>query len=343
MDVKLVDGVRHLYLSELNNISEQNKYSLRAWLLESNNFIIEPKYSNVFKLSLYEPLDFLGTIAFDINRLSIASIETLSNINYETVTPKFLAWKLINYYYSAFFSAHSILKLLGFGLVQIDERIAMSLKRRALSYGYEEAIIHKGTYCFDVLSQLGQVIFYKVDKYSDSHQGLWHRFADLLDVLVANSIKTGFYNANCIQKNSMSSTYPDSVFANLPQDDAVSLSQKLEELKKIINKRGNNNWLSSVRNILNYNHEYGVWFPYNGYLNNYDRINRSSKLCFHTPMEDCFRLSCDDDLNTFVICCQFINAINFEILNDLTLRHPDNKSFLKKGFDAYKKMYCQPA
>lgn len=198
MAINFTDGLRHLYVAGLNSVTNQSNNSLRVWL-NKGNFILEPKDVDVFELSIFNPSDFLSTLAFDINRLSIASVETIANMDYETKTPKFLAWKLVNYYYSAFFSAHSILKVLGFGLVQIDDRIVAQLKQRAASYGFGDAVISRGIYCFSI-SKSAKVVFYKVDKYSDSHKGLWNRFADLLDVLNAKAVLTGKYDSTCVVK-----------------------------------------------------------------------------------------------------------------------------------------------
>ena len=145
-------------------------------------------------------------------------------MDYETNTPKFLAWKLVNYYYSAFFYAHSILKVLGFGLVQIDDRIVAQLKQRAASYGFGDAVISRGIYCFSI-SKSAKVVFYKVDKYSDSHKGLWNRFADLLDVLNAKAVLTGKYDSTYVVKKTESEIPVTSVYGNMPLGEATVVTR----------------------------------------------------------------------------------------------------------------------
>lgn len=306
---------------------------LRNFLLTSKHIIPETQ-NDVILLKYYDRSDILKALAFDINRLSCASIETVLNVNYTTTNPKFLAWKLIQYYYSAFFSAHSIIKILGFGLVQLDSNILSYLKKIANLYGYAFSA-SKGIYCLDFLNN-ETVALYKVKRYDDSHKGLWTRFLDLLNVLVGKSIKTGHLDNNCIALRNSSST-PDSVFSKLSQHDTTLLILKIDELKSFLNSRGNNG-LSAIRNLLNYNHEFGVWYPYKGHQKNYSNINSYNGYCFNYSLNACFE-KCGTELNNFVKYCQQINAINFEILDDLLVRHPENKSFLKSGFFAYKRKY----
>lgn len=95
-----------------------------------------------------------------------------------------------------------------------------------------------------------------------------------------------------------------------------------------------------MRNALNYNHEYGVWFPYNDYDDSYDSIARISEMCFNSPSDGCFKVEFANDLIMYAETCQFINSLNYSIMDDLICRHPENKSFLRNGFGAYRMKYC---
>lgn len=210
---------------------------------------------------------------------------------------------------------------------------------RAFSFGYSEINIQSGTYYFDFIDKTGQVVFYRVERYCDSHQGLWRRFFDLLDILSANAIRKDSYDNNCIIKNPIDSSYPESVFSHLPQIDAIEIVKRIESLRKIMNKRGNNNWLSTVRNSLNYNHEYGTWFPYNNCNIDYDILKNCDTWCFRQPMDSCFENYSKNVLIEFVQCCQLINSITFEVVDDLIIRHPCNGSFLNNTFNTYRLLY----
>lgn len=334
------DAVRHLYIPLLNTISTTPDNGIRYWLANSSNYLILPTTgSDMFELNFYDSKEVLSSWANDINRLSCASLETVCNTNAETYNKKFLGWKLINYYYSAFFSAHSITKILGFGIVQIDNIIINFLQRKGAAYGVPVPPISSGLYCvnFDIASN--KAIFYKVKRYNDSHKGLWNRFSDLLGVLSGVLTVTGTYDSNCIIKREQSVPYPLSIYAHLPQDDASTIVEIIDNLRNFMNTKGDFNWLSTVRNIINYSHGFGVWFPYKTYQRQYDKISTLAGLNHENPALSQFGKTFEPDLINFVRGCQLINSINLEILNDLLSRHPDNKSFLKNGYHSFLKLY----
>lgn len=115
--------------------------------------------------------------------------------------------------------------------------------------------------------------------------------------------------------------------------------ERIDDLRKALNTNGDLNWLSSVRNIVNYSHGFGVWFPCKLYLKQYDKILTLNSLCYENPMASCFDITGESELVKFVKTCQLINFINMDILEDLLNRHPENKSFLKNRFVAYKRLY----
>jgi hypothetical protein len=338
-DLRFSDGVRHLYIPTINTISSTPVNGLRFWLANSNNFFIISSTNDCFEINFYDSNEILSHWASDINRLSCASIETVTNIKESSYNKKFLAWNLINYYYSSFYSAHSILKALSFGLIQIDSLIINNFKRINNAFGQALPSISSGMYCVNFNITRKTAIFYKVGRYDDSHRGLWQRFSDFLNVLSGISIVTGTYDAGCIAKRQLNDPYPLSVYPYLSKVDANSIIAKIDALKKILNSNGDFNWLSKVRNLVNYNHAYGVWFPYKSYQKQYDKVLALNNLYNDNPMSSNFDMTVENELIKFVKACQFINAINFDILNDLLNRHPENKSFLRSGFVAYNKLY----
>ena len=149
--LKFCDGVRHLYIPELNKISSCTGSGLRQWLAVSDSYLPgNSSRDGYFEIILYDMREVLSVFARDIDRLSCAAIETVTNISPAIRNKKFVAWNLVNYYYSAFYSAHSLLKILGFGLVQIDDRIIRHLRARCLAEGAGEPKITSGMYGLEV-------------------------------------------------------------------------------------------------------------------------------------------------------------------------------------------------
>lgn len=338
--LKFCDGVRHLYVPGLNNISSCTDGGLRQWLATSDSYLPGRSSGDAyFEIILYDMREILSTFASDIDRLSCAAIETVTNISPSIRNKKFIAWNLVNYYYSAFYSAHSLLKILGFGLVQIDDRIIRHLKARCIAAGTSEPQIANGFYCIEFDFSCSTVKFYKVRRYNDSHKGLWQRFSDFLNVLIGVSVVSGSYDSNCIRIKNPGEPHPMSLYSKLPATDASVIVSKIDALKQILNRHGDNNWLSFIRNSINYNHSFGVWYPYKAYSSDYSHLLSMADLWNKDLLSSDFDTSSEKELGIFVRSCQLINALNFDVLMDLYARHPENKSFLKNGTMAYIKHY----
>lgn len=333
MEVSIADGIRHLYIPYLNAISSSLPMGIRGWLAGSNHFIPHNGQANdCFEITLYDINEFIQAWAGDVVRLSSASLETVNNISESIKSKKFLAWQLVQYYYSAFYAAHATLKICSFGLVQIDNNIISNIKRVASSCGNRLiGQINKGLYCVELNPSQSKVVFYKIKRYDDSHRGLWNRYADFIDVLRGISVVTGSHDSMCVRAWNGSEPLPKSVYSQLPRSDAEVIVQRLELVKKTMDIRGDNNWLSSVRNNINYNQNYGVWFPYKEFQSKYDKLVSMSSLYMNMATSDVLKYDHGYDLEEFVKCCQIIMAINRELLIDLESRHPSNKSFLKSG------------
>lgn len=342
-EIDITDGMRQLYIPRLNMVSKCTEEGLRTWLASNDSFV--PSSSgrgDSFELVFYDISTFLSCLASDISRLSCASIESLNNINEALEPKKFLAWELVKYYYSAFYSAHSTLKICGFGLVQLDQRILNNIKNRANTLGSALPSLGKGIYCFKIDGASSKVTFFRVGRYDDNHKGLWHRYIDFLDVLSGLSVETNNLDANCIRKNESAAKPKMCIYTQMPLADAEAVVSRLDELKAVINKRGDSNWLSSIRNMINYNHAYGVWFPYKQFEESHFQIPTLKDLYLLSPLSEQLSLDSLPSLSEYVKCCQLVNSINYSLLNDLAKRHPDSKSFLLKGPFAYIKLYKKP-
>lgn len=311
------DGIRHTILRDLNNVSNEIKVGINSWLASGKDYIVTRDLTNnCFVIESYIS-EYLKPYAFDINRLSCASIESINDIDLNS-SPKFLGWIITKYYYSAFFSAHAILRLTGNAILNIDIDSIQSVKKTTHNYGFTYATLNTGLYC-NVLNTTNSIEFSKDPQYDDSHKGLWLRFLHYI-----NNISSGIY-------------------AQLPVGDAQIVVDKLSELKDALTNWGSNTglWLSRIRNLTNYSQEFGLWFPYSNYKKEFDNIIKYKNLCKSSPLEIDLATYRGKDLLYFVRTCQLINAINFEVQKDLLDRHPANKSFLSHGIFEYHSKYIK--
>lgn len=330
ININFSDCSRHLYVHKLNTVNKSGPSGMRKWLLESEHYIVTSANDNYVEICYYDEQEVLAVWANDISRLSCAAYESIANIKKSDITNKFVAWNLVQYYYSAFYSAHSILKVLGFGLIQIDGMIIDRLNRKALSVGVPFSnTICRGMYClkFDANNKL---VLYKVGRYDDSHKGLWRRFYEVLCVLTGEYIVTNSYGNDCVRLRQSSESISASLFGKVEQTDALDAQCRIDQLKSVMNARGDQNWLSTVRNMINYNHGLGSWYPYTNNSKNYEKVVLLKDICFSNFLDKQFLIeSDDDDVLRFVKTCQLINALNYDLLQDLKRRNPDESSFLK--------------
>lgn len=340
-DISFSDCVRHLYVPKLNQVKKTFAYGIREWLNRNDHYIVTETGNNYIKIVYYDESELLGALSYDISRLSCAFLESTTNVQESTVNSKFLAWILIEYYYSAFYSAHSITKILGFGLVQLDNVILNKLHNKANIGGIEWQMQTKqGIYCahFDIQNQ--EIVLYKIKRYDDSHRGLWKRFFEVLNVITGEYVVSNTYENDCIRMRNSNEAYPLSLFNKIERQDALESINRLDELKCNLNVRGDSNWLSGIRNIINYNHGLGSWFPYQDSFTSYKKVVKLKKVCFENFLSDSFSTTIDDILIKYVKTCQLINSLNFDILCDLKKRNPDGKSFLQEHVFRFYSEYC---
>lgn len=337
--MNFVDGLRHLYLFGLNSIASIPPFGIRHWLGKTDSIIPCIHESGHFDIVFYDINEVLSHYASDINRISCASLETIFRIN-SISNEKSIGWDLIQYYYSGFYSAHSIMKILGFGLVSLDDYAIKNIERKFFAcHGFCKTL-SRGVYCFSLDHNKKTASFYKNPKYDDNHKGLWKRFSDLLQVLTGKLVVEK-NNTNWVRIRNKDEPVPLSIYHQLPQNYAQVLIERIESLLNVMNSFGNYNYFSSVRNKINYNHSYGVWYPYKLYNRQYDRISTMKDCCFKQPLDSVFASREEIELIYFVKYLQFINCINFSILDDLLTRNSENKSFLKNNFISFRNKYIR--
>jgi hypothetical protein len=318
--ISFSDGLRHLYQQGLSEITTEVSQGVNKWLSEGKDYYpFQDLLQNDFTLTTFDLNLFLQALAFDINRLSCASIESLNDIQQNSITPKFLGWIITKYYYSAFFSASSILRITGNSLLNMENNSLNKIRELTRTRGFLVRNISSGLYCLSINPANNTFRFFKDSQYDDSHKGLWLKFLHFL-----------VNNKNC-------------AFSHILQSDAQLIEDKIDELILAItnSNNSNGNWLSTVRNSVNYSQNFGIWYPYKGFSNELIDIINYQNLCKINPLKIDLTRFRGKDLLYFVRTCQLINAINFDLQKDLVKRNSLNKSFLLHGVFAYQKKYLK--
>lgn len=316
--INFADGLKHLYLYKLNEVNQNVSFGLNKWLSNGiDYFVSSDQLANDFTVGTYDYFDFLRPYSFDINRLSCASLESLKDIERKNWQAKSIGWNITKFYYSAFFSAHCILKITGNSLSNIEHGSLNKVRVITSSYGFNYQNLNTGLYCISANHLNNHFRFHKNQQYDSSHEGLWKYFLHFL-----TSSQNGIYG-------------------QLPQSEAQLVIDKMTELGRALKNWNspNGNWLSRVRNLVNYSHTHGVWFPYKEYISEYDKVYTFMPLHKANPLTIELDSYSGKDLLYFVRTCQLVNAISNDLLTDLELKHPENKSFIKKGIRQFQNLY----
>jgi hypothetical protein len=251
--------IHQLTINEIFEISVKTESDLKAWLANGQYLLSRPLKPNnknhaaEFELILQYPKILYASLANDCNRFSLAAIESMWSVKKIIKLPKSTGWAAVQMYYSAFFAVHAILRLFGRACTQLENSHVQKVYQIAVATQDDGGVtrIENGFY----LSCLDNGVL-KCNKLKDSHADTWSSFYNLLTWIIDNIITTTGIGEH--------------------KSDAISL---ISDLKTAISCSGatRGNWLSVIRNKVNYQHSYGVWYPYKGALHNHNAVIKNTE------------------------------------------------------------------
>jgi hypothetical protein len=214
---------------------------VKAWIASGNYFFDHDVCSNSFSLCASDPDQLRQALANDMNRLAAASFESAAGVGADPSLPKSLAWGVIRSYYAAFFAAHGLMRLFGTACVQLEDAHASRVFAAAQVFGRTGGLagINSGFYSADIDPGFERVTFTGL---RESHRDTW---ATLLAVI-----------------DRVDKAIPGSSALSA---DKIEASRLLSDIRSGITRSGavKGNWLSNLRNSINYRQTHGAWYPYN--------------------------------------------------------------------------------
>lgn len=308
------DIFRTYWAHGLNNIVINNSNTFNDWIKEGKDYQIRSQVKeDEFFLDLNDRNLFLNPISKDCNRFCTAALESIIKIDNLEILPKSISWQLIKQYYSAFYSAHLILRFLGFSLSQFDSEGINKIKKIADLYGNLNGVnIQGGYYLVDYSDNSKSVNCKKIKIKEDggSHVALWKIFGE----------KIKFISIDSLIKNNSS--------------EIQSITKQLDNLINNLEYVGSSNysWLSRIRNELNYKHLHGGWHPYSLNKNDLDYIIRN----LGAWKADISKIELENltgkEIIRFSNTCQFIIGLSKRISEDMSKRCSLGNSFLNSGY-----------
>ena len=188
---------------------------------------------------------FSKALSFDFERFCLSAQESflVSTVEYERF--KSIGWPLLKLYYSAFFSAHSIMRSRGAGVVKIERQQANYISQLLDIYSPGSRRFSPGVYFFALEKKAGDTVgeatvtFTPASDGKGVHEGFWEIFSSYMEDQAALAAAQ-----------------------QLP--DHISFIKYASDLKEAIMTGGSGAaWFSELRNKINYQHKYEAWMPYN--------------------------------------------------------------------------------
>lgn len=216
---------------------EDCTYTIKSWIIDGNYYI----NNSPPRLSLFVQVndDVKKCLSLDAFRFAAHSAQTVFEIERSKAYTNLTAWRVIQTYYAAYFSAHAILRFFGKSFSHLEPGHVKFLNARCLSEAGYDPKLPSSYYqiAFDHQSQ--SLLFLKQD---ESHKDLWKCFHSL-----TQSISTNLLSGIASKER---------------RED---LSQKFSDLSDVLTLRGrfpSGNWLSVIRNEVNYKSLHGTWYPF---------------------------------------------------------------------------------
>ena len=179
--------VRPFWLSGLNDISGLQQKGLGGLICDESYQIYSQVSSTSFILSFAETKPLLSAFAGDISRFGAASFESIVDIRKPVALRKSSAWLIVQTYYSAFFSAHAILRLMGESCSQLEREQVNSIHKVANLFGaMSTSTLNGGLY--HLIADGNAKTISETALPGSSHEAFWKLFHERILRLAADAL-----------------------------------------------------------------------------------------------------------------------------------------------------------
>lgn len=302
---QITEAIRPYWVPGLNEVAGRVDEGFTLWVIKQKFQVYDPPVGKRYTLTVADRDSVLRALAHDCSRLGSAAFESIALQSRHPEHPKAVSWLLIGCYYAAFFSAHTILRMLGHSVSHLESSHVHAIKQVSTIYGIPLELA-TGYHRCSVGSTL-DISCQELGGKSGSHESVWLVFYGMLDEMIRLVVRAG-----------------------LPL--SLMVGGKLIELRKVLSAGGCNggNWLSYMRNLVNYRQEKGAWFPYRGQKRGIaDKLFQVRQMWLSDPMS--IDVSSGTEFEIFMGASVFLVAWCREMLVDMASRCPGGRSFLEFG------------
>lgn len=259
---------------------------------------------------------YADSISFDYERFALAAYETWKVSQLEKTNANLSAWPLLKLYYSAFFSAHAILRAMGHSVSLLDSA-NVNVLNEILALQYQNpASIPSGHYTIKTdISGPGQNIRVRIAPQVNKggvHESFWLTFIKILKSEAAHAQINNMANAN-------------KFFSGVADIEAA-----------LINCDQSRCWISRIRNEINYRHLHEVWYPFtkkNSCVSALSHVSEpSSNILLHSEAN-----KKKNPIKSFITSCRYVISLSLEISEKLGNNPKVGGSFPQK----WERLRCQ--
>jgi hypothetical protein len=254
--------------------------------------------------------------ASDCNRLFTAAFQSASSVATGLIDRYAVPWALIRLYYSAFYSAHAILRLLGNSACHFESRHTTKIMAVANAIGRPLPFSFVGGMYQCSVENAGTVLgLVKIgtNPKAGSHESFWAFYETQIRAL-GDAILLG----------------------PLPATVKQPVVAKFEGLRRLLDPNAAFGKLSRVRNDVQYRHIHETWYPTGLSASERQALSRSAARWNADPMSIDMDAIGDSTLMQFVRACVFQVAAVNAVSAMLSQRAPrGHKSFVEFRPNAY--------
>lgn len=283
---------------------------LKHWLSKENYYVDSISSAKLFQLACRDRSEYRSAMAFEAIKFSLNCQQTLFGIRSIVEFPRISAWHLIQAYYAAFFAAHSTLRLFGRSFSQLESGHVDQISLRAATEAGISQKMEKGH--FDVQFDYNQATV-KFAHGGESHKGLWKCYVNLLSYVSTEILRV---RGNSRTLQDISNQFTD-----------------LENLLRSGGGRDSGNWLSIIRNEVNYRGPDAVWFPFSKNKIQSEDLFRKTSVWQMGKLTSIDCQIAKTEYEKFFMTCVLISQLNIHLLDDyceiVSKKHPAIKNFIK--------------
>lgn len=278
---------------------------VRKWLLEGAYALAPESNQNEIILTEVEPGNFLPYLCYDYERFALSSWETFSLFRLERSAANTLGWPFLKLYYSAFFAAHAIIRATGQATMRLERDQADFLSDFSELVFDQKLSIPTGTFQLKSTQSIDGLMQVRLVRLSDSggaHEGFWKQFYLFISELQASIASSGEPNAS---------------------DAVVSISELARILRFSPGTDGT--WLSVLRNKINYQHDYDLWFPVRGSHRGFEAVDSAV-----FKSSSAIRLDMNPrrtPLQAFGAANHMLATLNFDVAESFSAKSPQSRLF----------------